>query len=143
MPWNLAFDSGTALQALLPDDPSLAEHVGQEAVARGQRRVKVCRVGRENILTKMPIDIAASGQTEAGKLQPNPAVPMWNALGGYGYLVQNGVLPTYWDNPSDYRYTFANQLHPRTAIGVSADRSPWLTAGWRRTAKASVWEASL
>jgi hypothetical protein len=62
--------------------------------------------------------VVASSQSASGKLQPNPAVPVWNAVGGSDYLVQNGAIPTTWRDPA-----FATALHPRTAIGVSADRS--------------------
>jgi hypothetical protein len=54
---------------------------------------------------------------------PSPAVPVWNAVGGSDFLINNGALPTYWNNPSHPRYTFANELHPRTAIAINADRS--------------------
>src|SRR5687768_4106913 len=73
-------------------------------------------IAKNNVWTA----ITAASQTDAGKQTPNPAVPVWNALGGYSYLVQNGALPTYWNDPADYRYPLATQLHPRTAIGVNA-----------------------
>jgi hypothetical protein len=54
---------------------------------------------------------------------PSTPVPVWNAVGGSDHLIQNGVLPTYWDDPTDPRYTFANELHPRTAVGINVDRT--------------------
>jgi exopolysaccharide biosynthesis protein len=66
--------------------------------------------------------VVASGSSTAGKLQPNPAVPVWNAVGGWDYLLNNGTQPGYITNPNDSRYAFANALHPRTAMGISADR---------------------
>ncbi len=53
---------------------------------------------------------------------PNPAVPVWNAVGGADYLINNGALPTYWNNPSHHRYAFANANRARTAIGMTSDR---------------------
>jgi hypothetical protein len=49
---------------------------------------------------------------------PSIGVPVWNAVGGSDYLIINGAIPTTWRDPS-----FANALHPRTAVGINADRS--------------------
>jgi hypothetical protein len=61
--------------------------------------------------------VTGSGYTPSG------GVPVWNAVGGSDHLIQNGVLPTYWNDSSHGRYAFANELHPRTAIGMNSDRT--------------------
>ncbi len=44
---------------------------------------------------------------------PFPNVPLYNAIGGGGYLVRNGMLDTFGNDP--------NSIHPRTAVGITAD----------------------
>jgi Phosphodiester glycosidase len=58
-----------------------------------------------------------------GSITPSPTVAVWNAVGGSDYLINNGTIPAYMFDPAHGRYAFANELHPRTAFGISADRS--------------------
>jgi hypothetical protein len=94
-PSNFAASLGNIYSAFGPPRPAF--HVGKNNVAH---------------------TVVASGSSGSGLLTPNPNVPVWNAVGGSDHLLQNGAVPTTWRDPA-----FANALHPRTAIGVSADRT--------------------